>query len=107
VLSIVLDNAVEAISGRGTITLRTRALAEDAVVVEIADTGRGIDAAHLDRVFEPGFSTKGGRVTAGLSLAVAYRILERHAGRIQLSSEPGSGTTVRLTLPVARGPREV
>ncbi|MBN2193338.1 MAG: hypothetical protein JW751_11030 [Polyangiaceae bacterium] len=100
VFSIVLTNAAEAINGPGSITLRTRAT-EATVRIEIADTGRGMEQEHLERAFDPGFTTKGVRVGTGLSLAIAFRIIERHRGHIRMASEPGRGTTVVIELPIA------
>lgn len=98
VFLIVLTNAIEAIDGSGSITLRTRA-SETGVSIEVTDTGRGIPPEHIERAFDPGFTTKGVGVGTGLSLAIAFRILERHRGRIELSSTPARGTTVRVELP--------
>jgi two-component system NtrC family sensor kinase len=70
------------------------------VRVSIADTGAGIDADNLDRVFEPGFTTKGRGVGTGLGLAICYQIVRDHDGDIGLVSEPGGGTTVNIDLPL-------
>jgi signal transduction histidine kinase len=104
VFLILLTNAIEAIEGRGTITLRTRALGER-ISVDIADSGRGIAPEHLGRVFDPGFTTKGVGVGTGLSLAIAFRIVEKHEGELTLHSAPGAGTTVSVRLPVSATPR--
>ncbi|MDD9965205.1 MAG: GAF domain-containing sensor histidine kinase [Myxococcales bacterium] len=100
---IVLTNAIDATTDRGTITVATRLDSGGAVptaVVEIADNGAGIERSHLDRVFDPGFTTKGVGVGTGLSLGIAYRIMEKHGGSIEIDSTPGQGTTVCLRLPV-------
>ena len=99
VFLIALNNAIEAIDGSGSITVRTRTMT-GLVNVEIEDTGRGVPPEHLDRVFDPGFTTKGVRVGTGLSLGIAFRILEQHRGRISLDSSEGRGTTVTLELPL-------
>ncbi len=98
VFAIVLTNAIEAISGRGTVRVSSTSNAQG-VTVEIADTGGGIAPEHLPRVFDPGFTTKGVRVGAGLSLAIAYRIVERHAGTLRLESSLDEGTRVRIWVP--------
>jgi two-component system, NtrC family, sensor kinase len=69
------------------------------VEISVSDTGCGIPAAHLERIFEPFFSTKGRKGT-GLGLAVAWGIVERHNGRIEVESEVGKGTTFRVLLPI-------
>ena len=94
----VLLNAIQAIEERGTITIGTRREAGDAVV-EFGDTGVGVPADRLDRIFDPGFTTKGSGVGTGLGLSISYRIVEEHRGSIVLSSEPGRGTGVTIRLP--------
>ena len=72
------------------------------MIVEIADSGRGIAPEHLAKIFDPGFTTKGVGVGTGLGLAISYRIVESHRGRIEVESVPGRGTTFRIILPSAR-----
>ncbi len=100
----LLVNAVQAIPDRGTITIRTR---EDAgrAVVEVEDTGTGIPTEHLERIFEPGFSTKGSRVGMGLGLLISSQIVERHGGDLSVESEVGRGTTFRVELPLRLPPK--
>lgn len=95
----VLVNAIQAIADRGTITITTR-IDEGHAVLEFEDTGVGIERARLDRIFDPGFTTKGSGVGVGLGLATSYRIVEEHHGNIEVSSERGKGTTVRIRLPI-------
>ena len=97
----LLVNAGQAIAERGTITLRTGA-ADGEAWVTIEDTGRGISPANLKRVFEPFFTTKPIGQGTGLGLSLAYGIIERHRGRIEVSSEPDKGTVFRITLPLER-----
>jgi signal transduction histidine kinase len=66
----------------------------------VTDTGSGIEADKLDKVFEPGFTTKGRGVGTGLGLAICYQIVRDHEGDISVASEPGGGTTVNIDLPV-------
>ncbi len=94
----VLVNAAHAIEGHGTITIRTR-YREGEVAVSFTDTGRGIPAAVLPRIFDPGFTTKGVGVGSGLGLAICYRIVKEHGGRIEVASEPEKGTTFTVLLP--------
>lgn len=69
-------------------------------LVEFADTGAGMSRETLDRIFEPFYTTKGSGT--GLGLALAHRIVERHRGRMEVTSKPGTGTRVRVCLPGAR-----
>lgn len=110
-LNIVI-NAWHAMPAGGTLTLRTRtAPAGDhprragrptppGVEVSIADTGIGIPAEHLSRIFDPFFSTKGVGRGTGLGLAITRRIVEDHHGTIEVASEVGRGTTFTIRLPV-------
>ena len=96
-------NAVEAMSDgedrERVLTVRLRALDHE-VVIEVADTGVGIEPDVLPRIFEPFYSTKGAEESGvGLSLAVVYGIVNRHDGRVEVESEVGRGTTFRLRLP--------
>jgi signal transduction histidine kinase len=96
----LIDNALDAMGGDGTLRLATR-LDGDDVVVEIADTGPGIPPDVLDRVFEPFFTTKDVGSGTGLGLDISRRIVvERHGGRIDFESSPGS------TAAVVRLPRQ-
>ncbi|MEK6814521.1 MAG: ATP-binding protein [Nitrospirota bacterium] len=101
-------NAVQAMPGGGTISIKARKSADGGpqcigaeVAVEVSDTGTGIAPEALGKVFLPFFTTKEGG--SGLGLAIVYRIIEAHHGRIELESRQGGGTTVRLHLPVAAG----
>ncbi len=94
----LLVNAIHAIRGEGTITIRTRAEG-DRVLVEVEDTGIGIPVDSLERVFEPGFTTKGKRVGMGLGLLISRQIIERHGGALSVRSEEGRGSTFTVALP--------
>ncbi|HLE57041.1 MAG TPA: ATP-binding protein, partial [Rhodothermia bacterium] len=94
----ILVNAAHAIEGNGKITIRTR-FDGDNVIITFADTGKGISAENLPRIFDPGFTTKGVGVGSGLGLPICYKIVKEHGGRINVQSEPGKGTTVTVTLP--------
>ena len=94
----LIFNAVDALPRGGTIRLRV--LAEDGQgIIEVTDSGVGMSAEVQARVFEPFFTTKGERGT-GLGLAMVFGIVEQHGGHIELRSEPGNGTTFRITLPL-------
>jgi signal transduction histidine kinase len=94
----LLDNAIDALGERGTITLATRADG-DCAVVEIIDDGSGIPEETAARIFDPFFTTKDVGHGTGLGLATARRIVvERHSGSLTLESEPGR-TVFRVRLP--------
>jgi PAS domain S-box-containing protein len=95
----LLVNASHAIETHGTITLRT---GQDAshVWIEIQDTGKGIQPEHMGRIFEPFFTTKPVGKGTGLGLSVAYGIVQRHHGKIDVRSDIGKGSTFRVTLPL-------
>ena len=105
----LMMNAVQAMPGGGTLTLRARS-SEERALLEVEDTGSGIPEENLERIFEPGFTTKGARVGMGLGLIICSEIVDRHGGDISVRSEVGVGTTFTLSLPlllpVARGPEQ-
>jgi signal transduction histidine kinase len=95
----IVDNAIFAMNGAGTLTIRT-ARGPGHALVEIADTGPGIPAEHQSRIFEPFFTTKPVGVGTGLGLDVAWRIVvHRHSGDLRVVSEPGD-TRVQVRLPL-------
>ena len=96
-LRIALINMlVNARHAGGDVTLKTRMNGEHVTIV-IADTGRGIDPAHLSHVFDPYFTTKRGGT--GLGLPIAKNIIEGLGGTIAIDSTPGAGTEIRIDLP--------
>jgi signal transduction histidine kinase len=98
----IIVNAFQAMSKGGTLRLTART-AQGRLEVTIHDTGQGIAPEHLDRIFEPYFTTKEGGT--GLGLALTQRIVEAHGGTIIVDSRPGKGSTFRIGLPLA-GPPE-
>ena len=93
-------NAAHAIGDeRGTITIRTGRL-DDGVWIDVADTGSGIAQEHLSRIFDPFFTTKPIGKGTGLGLSLAYGIVQKHRGRIDIDTAPGRGTTFRISLPI-------
>jgi signal transduction histidine kinase len=104
VLINLARNAAEAIDGEGTVTLRARAARAplggretDAVILEVADDGRGIPPEVEKRLFDPFFTTK--ETGTGLGLPIAARIVEKHGGMLQYQTRPGHGTTFGVVLP--------
>lgn len=93
----LIENAFEAISGTGTLTVSVRSRPQNRVGIEIADTGVGIPAGELERIFSPEDSTK--EKGLGLGLAVALQIIRVHDGELKVASEPGRGTTFEILMP--------
>lgn len=114
VIMNLLNNGVEAISGKGTVTISTRevTLKDEAVLydetipgdyveITVRDSGVGIKEEELEKIFEPFFSTKQlGRSGTGLGMAIVWNTVQDHDGYIAVQSEPGKGTTMRLLFPV-------
>ena len=97
----LIDNAVDAMDGEGTLTIVTSVEGDD-VVIEIGDTGPGIAADLPQRMFEPFFTTKDVGKGTGLGLDISRRIVvDRHAGDITFTSQPGA-TTAKIRLPLHR-----
>ena len=92
-------NAIDALPNGGTIRLVAEQQG-DRVVTTVADSGLGIPPEALRHVFEPYFTTKGARGT-GLGLAIVRTIAQLHRGTVEISSEIGRGTLVRLTFPLS------
>ncbi|HET6576817.1 MAG TPA: ATP-binding protein [Gemmatimonadales bacterium] len=117
VLTQLCTHARESMPGGGTIELITRQERLDAatakqlhglragayVMLEVRDTGRGMDAATLDRIFEPFFSSGAPSEGGGLGLASAYGIVKQSGGHIEVASEPGRGTSFTIYLPRHEG----
>jgi signal transduction histidine kinase len=101
----VLLNAMEAMEQGGKLTIRTAASrAPDgppSVVLSVTDTGPGISAEEVSKLFEPFYTTKP-RGT-GLGLTVVSRVIEQNGGRVEVVSAPGVGTTVSFILPQSEG----
>ncbi len=95
----ILLNAAAAIEEKGEIVIRTASLPEG-VTIEIADSGVGIPAENLEKIFDPGFTTKGVGYGAGMGLSIVYTIIQDHQGKIAIDSVTGKGTTVKIELPV-------
>jgi PAS domain S-box-containing protein len=96
----LITNAVQAVDERnGRIVIRTMQQGDN-VVIKIADNGKGIPPEHLKRIFEPFFTTKDVGQGTGLGLSIAYRIIEKHKGKIDVQSQVGKGTEFTIQLPI-------
>src|SRR5579859_7113933 len=98
-------NAKDAMPRGGTLRISTKN--GDAVHVIVSDTGSGIAQEHIERIYDPFFTTKaaarnGERRGTGLGLSVTYGIIQEHAGKIRVESQPGEGTTFYLEFPMVR-----
>ena len=92
-------NATQAIEDKGTVKIETSA-DDTSVYVKISDTGKGIPAENLNRIFEPGFTTKSSGVGTGLGLSIVYNIIQKHYGDIKVSSKVGEGSEFIISLPI-------
>lgn len=97
-----LLNAREAMSNGGQIDITTFCKGHNSVVIEIQDQGKGIDPERMPKIFDLFYTTK--KEGSGLGLAVTYRIIQLHGGQIDVSSRPGKGTLVTLSLPCPEQP---
>jgi signal transduction histidine kinase len=94
----LLSNAIYAVAENGDVWIRTRAL-DEAVEIEIEDSGVGIPKENLKRIFEPFFTTKPVGQGTGLGLSISYGVIEQHHGKIRVLSVPGKGTVFTVRLP--------
>jgi two-component system, NtrC family, sensor kinase len=100
ILALVM-NAIDALSNGGNLSLVSRkVLNSDSVQIEVRDDGIGMPQDVLKKMFEPFFTTKEHGRGLGLGLAISRNIVDRHGGRIEVSSEPSHGTTFIITLPL-------
>jgi two-component system, NtrC family, sensor kinase len=97
----LLMNARDAMPNGGMVEVRT-ASQNGSVEIEVADTGIGIPPEVLHRIFDPFFTTKASGRGTGLGLSVSYGIIKEHAGKVDVRSTPGKGTSFRLEFPAAR-----
>lgn len=100
----LLVNAVHAISDKGVVSITTGA-DEETVWITISDTGHGISEENLKRIFVPFFTTKPVGKGTGLGLSLSYSIVQKHHGKIEVSSKEDEGTSFRIVLPIKQ-PKE-
>ncbi len=91
-------NAVQSIDGKGEIEIRTYS-DETHIYIEISDNGRGISAENLEKIFDPGYTTKSSGVGTGLGLSIVYNIIEAHKGNIKVESNVNEGSKFIIGLP--------
>jgi signal transduction histidine kinase len=94
----ILINSVQAIEEKGMIKIKTFS-ENNRINIKISDNGRGIPEKNLQKIFDPGFTTKGVGVGTGLGLSISYNIIQKHKGTINVASELGKGTTFEIILP--------
>ncbi len=98
----LMTNAGDSMLEGGVLTVRVDEQRETGtIVIEFSDTGQGISAGDLEKIWEPFFTSKPDGKGTGLGLPICSRIVEEHGGTITLNSELGKGTTVRVVLPIA------
>jgi PAS domain S-box-containing protein len=106
VLMNLVLNARDSMPNGGDLRIHT-ARHNGEVVVEVADTGAGIAAEEINKIYDPFFTTKGTSKGTGLGLSVSYGIIQEHRGTITVRSEPGNGTCFRVALPLAEASRSM
>ena len=106
----LLLNAIQAISGEGTIRISVQQASDGQIEIRISDSGAGMSPDVQRRIFEPFYTTKEVREGTGLGLSISYGIIERHHGHLSVGSTPGVGTTFIIQIPLRQpvdvlGPR--
>jgi len=99
-------NARDAMPSGGILEVRTNAH-NGSVEIEVVDTGAGIPREHIHRIFDPFFTTKASGRGTGLGLSVSYGIIKEHAGKVDVRSAPGKGTSFHVEFPAVRKPVHV
>lgn len=94
----ILVNACQSINGEGTISIKSENLGNSAKIT-ISDTGSGIAEENLERIFDPGFTTKGVGIGTGLGLSICYRIVQKHNGTISALNNPDGGASFVIEIP--------
>lgn len=99
----ILLNAIQAMSGGGTIHIRALCGPVGYIKIDLSDTGMGIKPEALEHIFDPFYTTKDSGQGTGLGLSLVYSIIRTHGGYIEVKSEEGKGTTFSIYLPVKEG----
>jgi two-component system NtrC family sensor kinase len=102
----MLLNANEAVVENGEILIKTSNPDRDHILVEIIDNGTGIAPRDIPHVFEPFFSAKEKVSGIGMGLAIVHGIIQSHQGKVEVTSEPGVGTTLSISLPLYKPPEK-
>ena len=95
----IISNAVQAMEGKGKLTLSSQQ-DQGFIVVQIRDTGPGIPPEYITKVFDPFFTTKGQGEGTGLGLNIVHRMVNQYGGNVKIESEAGEGTTFVISFPV-------
>ena len=96
----ILLNACHAIEKYGTIEISTK-VENSELIVKIKDSGKGIKPENLDKIFNAGYTTKSAGVGTGLGLAISSKIVDKHHGKIHVTSEFGHGSEFTISIPIA------
>jgi signal transduction histidine kinase len=94
-------NAIQAMPNKGNLKISTR-IADNQIIIKIADTGIGMEPAIVEKIFDPFFTTKEVGEGTGLGLSVTYSLVEQMKGTIKVNSEPGKGTSFTFSLPAGQ-----
>ncbi|MCJ7602097.1 MAG: ATP-binding protein, partial [Desulfobulbaceae bacterium] len=97
----ITQNAIHAMKGEGTLTIRTWQ-EDDQAHVSFTDTGCGIQEDNINRIFDPFFTTKEVGEGSGLGLSISYDIIRQHNGSINVASKVGQGTVFEVILPLSQ-----
>jgi signal transduction histidine kinase len=100
-------NAIHAMPDGGELTVEAKPYSEEFVRIEVKDTGVGIKAEDLQKIFDPFYTTKGVGRGTGLGLSVTYAIVKEHGGYIEVDSAVGKGSTFSVYIPICKGKIEV
>ncbi|MFC2157665.1 sensor histidine kinase [Acidobacteriota bacterium] len=95
----VIMNSIQSIEDKGEINIKTFQ-SKKSIFIEISDNGKGIPEENLNKIFDPGFTTKSSGVGTGLGLSIVYNIVKKHKGEISVKSEYGKGSTFTVEIPI-------